>query len=265
MSNDWIVPDWPAPVNVRAVSSIRTGGVSRGVYASLNLGGHVGDDSTAVAENRRRLLAGLSLRHEPRWLNQVHGAHVVHLNGGDIHEPAGGLWGSPQGDAAVAQSVDEACVIMTADCLPVLFCDRAAKTVAAAHAGWRGLAAGVLEAAVAAMRTSPDEVLAWLGPAIGPEAYEVGEEVRAVLIKEHPQAEQAFESARPGKWLCDLYLLASLRLRRAGITHIYGGGFCTFSEHERFFSYRRHGECGRMATLIWLASSSSSLRLPEGD
>lgn len=143
---------------------------------------------------------------------------------------------------------------MTADCLPVLFCDRAGTTVAAAHAGWRGLAAGVLEATLASMHVSPQDILTWFGPAIGPDAYEVGDEVRAELVREQVEAEQAFEAVRPRKWLCDLYLLAGLRLRRAGVRHIYGGGFCTFTDRERFFSYRRDGECGRMATLIWLRS-----------
>ncbi|MGH8283762.1 MAG: peptidoglycan editing factor PgeF [Gammaproteobacteria bacterium] len=246
MRNDWIIPDWPVPVNVRAVSTTRTGGVSKGVYASLNLGQHVGDDAGAVAENRRYLMSALNLHREPHWLKQVHGARIVRLDSAAIAEPF---------DAAVTQSLDAACVILTADCLPVLFCDRAGKTVAAAHAGWRGLAAGVLETSIAAMHTPPAEILAWLGPAIGPDAYEVGEDVHTALVKDRPQADEAFEPRRPGKWLCDLYLLASQRLRRAGIKHVYGGGFCTFSERERFFSYRRNGECGRMATLIWLAST----------
>ncbi|MGH8402564.1 MAG: polyphenol oxidase family protein, partial [Gammaproteobacteria bacterium] len=163
MPNDWILPDWPAPANVRAVSTTRTGGVSKGVYASLNLGLHVGDDAEAVAENRQRLMTALNLHREPCWLKQAHGARIVQLDGRAVTEPF---------DAAVTQALDKACVIMTADCLPVLFCDRAGKTVAAAHAGWRGLTAGVLEAAIAAMQTSPDDILAWLGPAIGPDAYE---------------------------------------------------------------------------------------------
>lgn len=246
MSSDWITPDWPAPANVRAVSTTRAGGMSRDAYTSLNLGGHVGDDPAAVAENRRRLISALGLHHAPRWLQQVHGKHVARLNGSEVDEPY---------DAAVAQSAGEICAILTADCLPVLFCDPAGQTVAAAHAGWRGLAAGVLESTVAAMQAAPEGILAWLGPAIGPEAYEVGDEVRTAMLKAHPEAEQAFEPARPGKWLCDLYLLASQRLRHAGLRHIYGGGFCTYSDRARFFSYRRDGECGRMATLIWLAST----------
>lgn len=246
MRADWITPDWPALPRVRAVATTRSGGVSAGVYASLNLGRHVGDAPDHVAENRRRLRAELDLRKEPSWLTQTHSVRVAHL-------PAGDFQNSLSGDAAVAQSADAVCAIMTADCMPVLFCDRAGTTVAAAHAGWRGLAAGVLEATVAAMQTPAEDILVWLGPAIGAQAYEVGDEVRTALVREHADAEQAFAPAHPGKWLCDLYQLASQRLRRAGIGRIYGGGFCTYTDRERFFSYRRDGECGRMATLIWLA------------
>lgn len=243
MRADWITPDWPALPRVRAVATTRSGGVSAGVYASLNLGDHVGDVSEAVSENRRRLREALCLPQEPRWLKQVHGARVAQLDGVAVAEEC---------DSAVTRRAGEVCVIMTADCLPVLLCDQGGTVVAAAHAGWRGLAAGVLEAAVAAMRVTPGEILAWLGPAIGPESYEVGDEVHTALVEAQTDAEQTFEPRRPGKWMCDLYLLASQRLRHAGITQIYGGGFCTFTESRRFFSYRRDGECGRMATLIWL-------------
>lgn len=246
MTTDWIVPDWPAPANVRAVSTTRNDGVSKGVYASFNLGAHVGDDPRAVAENRLFLRSKLNLAREPRWLKQVHGGSVVNLTGGEVREPC---------DATVARSAGEVCVIMTADCLPMLLCDRAGKTIAAAHCGWRSLAAGILENTLAAMRVPPTEILAWLGPAIGPDVYEVGDDVRTALLKAHPEADQAFEPRRAGKWLCDLYLIASQRLRLTGVTHIYGGGFCTYSDRERFFSYRRDGECGRMATLIWVAST----------
>jgi len=245
MHAEWIVPDWPAPASVSAMSTTRHGGVSTGVYASLNIGTHVGDAEKSVAENRRRLCTELDLHKQPRWLKQTHSAEVSHLDGANPRQ-------STAADAAVTQSSDEVCIIMTADCLPVLFCEYSGQTVAAAHAGWRGMAAGILEATIAAMRTPAEEILAWLGPAIGPEVYEVGDEVRAALVKEQPLAEQAFESSSTGKWLCDLYLLASQRLRRAGIRHIYGGGFCTYTDHERFFSYRRDGECGRMANLIWI-------------
>lgn len=256
MGTDWITPDWPAPANVRAVSTTRTDGVSRGAYASFNLGTHVGDDPRAVAENRLSLRGALNLSHEPRWLTQVHGSRVITLEDGSGARTAADSGESPQGDAAVARTPGPVCVIMTADCLPVLFCDRAGTAVAAAHAGWRGLAAGVLETTLAAMRTSAGDVhvLAWLGPAIGQQAYIVGEEVRQAFLAEQGQeADQAFEPASTGKWHCDLYQLASQRLRRAGIRQVYGGGFCTYTQSEQFFSYRRDGECGRMATLIWLA------------
>lgn len=265
MATDWIAPDWPAPANVRAVSTTRSGGVSRGPYASFNLGTHVGDDPRAVAENRLQLRTELSLSREPHWLAQVHGAQVTTIghfdnplsptNVGDrVGVRVGKAAEETTADAAITRSTREVCAIMTADCLPVLLCDRTGKTVAAVHCGWRGLAAGILENTLAAMRTPPTEILAWLGPAIGPEAYEVGDEVRAALTKAHPEADQAFEPRAGGKWLCDICLIASQRLRRASVTHIYGGGFCTYSERERFFSYRRDGECGRMASLIWLTA-----------
>lgn len=239
---DWIVPDWPAPANVRAVSTTRTGGVSRGAYASFNLGAHVGDDPRAVAENRLSLQSELGLSREPHWLTQVHGTRVVSLEDSTEVQEA---------DGAVTHVPGRACAIMTADCLPVLFCDRAGNTVAAAHAGWRGLAAGVLENTLAAMRVPALEILAWLGPAIGPQAYEVGEEVRKAFVQIDRVADQAFEPHGDGKWLCDLYQLAGQRLRHAGVSQVYGGGLCTYSAPKRFFSYRRDGECGRMATLIW--------------
>lgn len=244
MHADWITPEWPAPSGVRAVSTTRRGGVSAGVYASLNLGQHVGDDAAAVAENRRRLTASLKIRNEPRWLKQVHGVRVAHLDGTAVDEPA---------DASVTGARGEACVIMTADCLPVLFCAVQGVQVAAAHAGWRGLVAGALEATLEAMGTAPGKTLAWLGPAIGPAAYEVGEDVRQTFVTHDTAAVAAFKPGKSaGKWWCDLYMLARQRLIAAGVTRIYGGGFCTLTERERFFSYRRDGECGRMATLIWL-------------
>lgn len=244
MQADWIRPEWPAPACVRAVSTTRGGGVSRGVYASLNLGQHVGDDMAAVIENRRRLVSAFRLLHEPRWLKQVHGVAVAQLAGRAPDAPA---------DAAVTGIAGEACAIMTADCLPVLFCDQAGTRVAAAHAGWRGLSAGVLEATVAAMGSAPGEVMTWLGPAIGPRAYEVGEELRQAFVAQDAEAAAAFTPGRaPGKWWCDLYELARQRLKIIGVKQVYGGGACTYTEKDRFFSFRRDGECGRMATLIWM-------------
>jgi len=241
--SDWVIPSWPAPGRVRAMSTTRQGGVSAGAYASFNLGDHVGDAQEAVVENRRRLKAALGLAHEPHWLKQVHGTRVATLEGKPIAEPA---------DAAVTCLRQMACVIMTADCLPVLFCDQAGTTVAAVHAGWRGLAAGVLEETLKVMRVDTGRVLAWLGPAIGPGVYEVGEEVRQAFMAKEAAMAAAFLPGKPGKWMCDLYELARLKLMIAGVRHIHGGGFCTYKEQERFFSFRREGECGRMATLIWL-------------
>ena len=240
MRNDCIRPHWPAPQNVHALSTTRKGGVSAGPYAALNLGDHVGDDPQAVAANRASLQQELG-DVIPRWLKQVHGVRVAG-DGESTREPA---------DAAVTAKRGAACVIMTADCLPVIFCDRAGTRVAAAHAGWRGLAAGVLEATLQSMGTQ--DVLAWMGPAIGPRAYEVGADVREAFVGHSAEAAKAFLPGKAeGKWWCDIYRLARLRLEAAGVKHIYGGGLCTFTDRERFFSFRRDGECGRMATLIWL-------------
>lgn len=243
MAADWIRPEWPAPAKVRALSTTRSGGVSRGAYTSLNLGQHVGDLPVSVAANRARLQSSLG-RAQPRWLSQVHGTRVAMLDGMPVMQPA---------DAAVASAPREACVVMTADCLPVIFCDKDGTKVAAAHAGWRGLSAGVLEAALESMGVAPSDVLAWMGPAIGPKAYEVGDEVRQAFAAHSADAGKAFAPGKvPGKWWCDLYMLARQRLEAAGVASIHGGGFCTFTDKERFFSFRRDGECGRMATLVWI-------------
>lgn len=244
MPTDWIVPDWPAPARIHAVSTTRSGGVSSGPYSSLNLGLHVGDNPAAVAENRRRLMETVGLKREPRWLQQVHGMRVTLLGDWPVTEAA---------DAAVTDRAAEPCVIMTADCLPVLFSNRKGTKVGAAHAGWRGLSAGVLEATLKAMGSPPAEMLAWLGPAIGPMAYEVGEEVRQAFVAKDPVAVQAFEPGKAaGKWWCDLYMLARQRLEAVGISSIYGGDWCTLRDPDRFFSFRRDGECGRMGTFIWM-------------
>jgi len=235
-----ITPDWPAPAHIKAISTTRTGGVSAAPFAALNLGDHVGDDMAFV--NANRALLRQHLPAEPLWLKQVHGRFVA---------DAGCATANTEADAAVAHSKNVVCAIMTADCLPVLFCDRAGTAVGAAHAGWRGLADGVLEATVAAMRVEADEILAWFGPAIGPTAFEVGGEVRATFIQHDPQHASAF-APHGEKWLCDLYLLARQRLNRIGVTAIYGGDRCTHSEPEHFFSYRRDGQTGRMASLIWM-------------
>ena len=239
--NDWITPVWPAPANVRALCTTRYGGVSAGAYASLNLGDHVDDDPLAVAHNRALLREHLPA--DPLWLKQVHTTTVA---------AADCACGTPEADAAIARQPHKICAVLTADCLPVLLCDHAGIVVGAAHAGWRGLAAGVIESTIAAMDADPATLLAWLGPAIGPSAFEVGDEVREIFLAYDGAAASAFTPHAPGKWLADIYRLARLRLAHSGITQIYGGDFCTFHDRERFFSYRRDGTTGRMASLIWL-------------
>jgi len=241
--NEAYVPDWEIPANVRALQTTRISGVSRAPWDAFNLGDHVGDAPDAVAANRallRRRLPG-----DPFWLKQVHGTVAVDVD----------KWPKiNEGDAAYARQPGNVCAVMTADCLPVLFCDRQGSVVAAAHAGWRGLLAGVLESAVGAMQVVPKNILAWLGPAIGPACFEVGSEVRDAFVAGDPAASLAFTSRADGhgKWLCDIYLLARQRLQRLDITAISGGEACTVSGGDRFFSYRRDGVTGRMASLIWL-------------
>jgi hypothetical protein len=242
MPFDWIEPDWPAPAHVRALVTTRSGGVSGGSYASLNLGTRVGDDPRAVRENRSRLRAVLP--SEPKWLQQVHGCDVVQ---------ADRLEAEPRADAAFACTPDVVCAVQIADCLPVLLCNRAGTSVAAAHAGWRGLSAGVLERAVAALPGAPKDLIAWLGPAIGPRKFEVGGDVLAAFTGSEASAAEAFEPLREGKWLADLYALARLRLRQAGVSAVFGGGLCTFGDAQRFFSHRRDRVTGRHAACIWIA------------
>lgn len=239
-----IYPDWPAPANVRAVASTRVGGCSEGPYAWLNLGGHVGDAPRSVAANRRQLVASAALPADPAWLDQVHGKRVAELTGAPVTGSA---------DAAITGAAGVVCVVLTADCLPVLLCDRAGTRVAAVHAGWRGLAAGILGEAVAAFARGgvpAQELLVWLGPGIGQAAYEVGDEVRQAFGGE--DAAVAFAASSNGRWQCDLYGLARRDLRALGVSAVAGGNFCTHTESDRFFSYRRDGQCGRQATLIWL-------------
>lgn len=249
--------DWPAPARVQAVATTRAGGVSIPPYASLNLGDHVNDDPAAVGRNRELLRAGLALPTAPVWLHQVHGAAAVEATVTGSRVTADASWTSSTGIV---------CAVLTADCLPVLFCNRAGTHVAAAHAGWRGLAAGVLESTVAWLAADgvrPASLLAWLGPAIGPAAYEVGVEVRDTFLRADPAAGAAFSPNRPGHWRLDLYTAARLRLRRAGVTAIYGGDRCTLAEPERFFSHRRDGVTGRQATLIWLQPVGAALAATE--
>lgn len=239
---DYITPDWPVPDDVCAASTLRTGGVGPAPFDTFNLASHVGDDPEHVVENRRRLRNALRLGSEPLWLSQVHGTHVVRAR--EAIE-------APEADGVVADQPGQICAVLTADCLPVLFASRDGQRVAAAHAGWRGLAAGVLEATVKALAVPPDELMAWLGPAIEPEHFEVGSEVRDAFLARDARAANAFVPHARGKWLANLCALARLRLERAGVTDVHGGEWGTFRDRRQFFSHRRDGRCGRMATLIW--------------
>jgi len=243
-STEWFVPDWPAPQGVCSLITTRHGGVSQGVYSSLNLGDHVGDDPLSVRTNRARVSD--VLKSTPVWLNQVHGTRVVDASGISINDQP------PQADASFSREPGVGCVVMTADCLPVLFCDDSGSVVAAAHAGWRGLLAGVLETTIMTMGISGENIMAYLGPAIGPEAFEVGDEVRSAFVAKNEKAALAFKPSPAGKWLADIYLLARQRLSGQGVDRVFGGDFCTVNEVERFFSYRRDGQTGRMASLIWI-------------
>lgn len=236
----FITPNWPAPANIHALQTTRQGGCSLPPYDSLNLGTHVGDDAMRVERNRN--LLNDVLPSEPMWLEQVHGTEVALAEAAGCRTVA---------DACISRRKNTVCVVMTADCLPVLLCDRDGTVVGAAHAGWRGLANGVLEATVKAMDIVPDRLMAWLGPAIGPTAFEVGAEVREAFIQHDPSAATAFTPSAE-KYLADIYQLARQRLQASGITQISGGEFCTYTERERFFSYRRDGATGRMASFIWL-------------
>jgi YfiH family protein len=238
-----IAPDWPAATRVKALTTTRHGGVSQGPYASLNLADHVGDAADDVRQNRLAIRRQLNLPKPPVWLHQVHGDKVV---------DAAHCGQCPSADASFAAQARVVCAVLTADCLPVLFCDRAGTRVAAAHAGWRGLAAGVLESTVRALDIEPERLLAWMGPAIGPAAFEVGGEVRRSFVDRQAEAARAFLPRANGRWLADLYALARIRLLAVGVSAVYGGGLCTFSDRERFYSYRRDGVTGRMASLIWL-------------
>lgn len=241
-AHDWLTPDWPAPANVRACVTTRGGGVSAAPFDTFNLGDHVDDDPAAVASNRAHLVDMLGC--QPAWLRQVHGIVVAEADPAVVIE-ADGNWTATPGIA---------CTAMTADCLPALFCDRAGTRVAAAHAGWRGLAGGVLEATVKALNVAPQELLVWLGPAIGPSAFEVGAEVREAFVQQHTEAASAFvPSVNAGKFMADIYQLARIRLAAIGVTAVSGGGFCTYSD-PRFYSYRRSPRTGRFASLIWLQS-----------
>ena len=246
MNADWITPDWPAPANVQALITTRNGGVSTGPHASFNLGLRADDDPLAVERNRTLLRQ--QLPQTPKWLRQVHGTRVVDADALDEHAD------SPEADAAVARRVGTVCAIMVADCLPVLFTNRTGTRVAAAHAGWRGLSGGVLAHTVAALCAAgddPADLLAYIGPGIGPAAFEVGMDVYEAYTRDDSTAAAAFVPHAPGKWLADLFVLARRTLTRAGVAQVYGGGMCTYSDPTRFYSYRRDKVTGRMAALIW--------------
>lgn len=236
-----LFPAWPLPPGVRACHTRRKGGVSLPPYASFNLGDHVGDEAAAVAQNRARLRQLAALPGEPLWLQQVHGAAAVNAEDHRAGHCA---------DACYSERVGEACVVLTADCLPLLLCRADGGAVAAIHAGWRGLLHGVIENTVQAAGGGP--WLAWLGPAIGPQAFEVGDEVREAFIAEDPLTGTAFTPGREGHWFCDIYLLARQRLARVGVNSVAGGEYCTYRQADDYYSYRRDGVTGRMASLIWL-------------
>lgn len=241
LPEDWIVPDWPAPPGVRALITARSGGVSTGSYSSFNIGDLTDDDPAAVAENKRRLAA---LVPAPiRWLRQVHGPRVVHAD-----EVAGRV----EADAAYTRTAHVVCAVKIADCMPVLIAGRQGNCVGVAHAGWRGLSSGVVENTVEALGVPPEDLVAYLGPAIGPQAFEVGDEVREAFCDVDPAAASAFVSHRPGKWMADLFTLGRQRLARCGVRNVHGGGLCTYRTPERFFSHRYNPATGRMAALIWL-------------
>jgi YfiH family protein len=232
MTDFFLIPDWPAPPNVKALVTTRAFG---------NLADHVGDAPSAVAQRRMELRKHLPA--DPLWLAQVHGRVCV---------AAESAVQGAEADASFARSSKRVCAVLTADCLPVLLCAETGSVVAAAHAGWRGLAGGIVEATVMAMAgNKPERLMAWLGPAIGPTAFEVGDEVRAAFVTDDAEAQRAFRARPDGKWLCDLYALARHRLARLGITRVFGGGRCTYTETDQFFSYRRERHTGRMASMIW--------------
>lgn len=242
---DFIVPDWPSPAGIRAAFTLRAGGVSRPPFDTFNIAAHVGDDADAIAGNRARLRESLALPAEPVWLQQVHGHRVVDLDRQTSRDSLG------PADAAITRSPGRVCAIQVADCMPVLFAAADGSVVGAAHAGWRGLAGGVLESTARAMNAPAGELMAWMGPAIGPAHFEVGEEVRAAFLAADSGAAAAFTANERGRWQCDLYALARRRLAAMGVRAIHGGGWCTYADAVRFFSYRRDGRCGRMAALIW--------------
>lgn len=250
LNNGLIYPGWPAPAQVKAVMTTREGGVSAAPFDSLNVGDHVDDDPVAVYDNRKVLIERCQLPSQPVWLSQVHGPTTLKYDLACTGDAA---------DAIVANQHSQVCAVMTADCLPVLFCNKQGTVVGAAHAGWRGLEAGILESTLSEMQCPSQDVLVWLGAAIGPNVFEVGSEVRQAFMAKHPETEQAFRAHGGSKWLADIYALARIRLHNAGIRteHMFGGEWCTYSQSEQFYSYRREPRTGRMVSLIWLNPRTS--------
>lgn len=250
--HDWIIPQWPAPDNVRAITTTRLGGHSKHEYASMNLGDRTEDNIVAIAKNRNELYKLLDLPCEPTWLYQSHSSKVVRLYEDTTF--------NQNGDASYTNLVNKICVVLTADCLPVLVCAKDGSVVAAIHAGWRGLADGIIETTISTLlhfgKCRPENLLVWLGPAIGPAIFEVGDDVRDAFIRHTSRAKKAFEAVPmvKGKWLADIYQLAGQRLQEMGVEEISGGGYCTATQYDKFYSYRRDGKTGRMASLIWKAA-----------
>ncbi len=243
-----LLPDWPRPAGVRAAITTRRGGWSQGPYDSFNLGDHVGDDTFAVQQNRALLSRILDLPAAPRWLRQVHGTNIVTFGTEDRDwQPA---------DGAVSFAPAVVLAVLSADCLPVLAVSADGQRLGAFHAGWRGLAAGILEQGIAALGVAAEQILVYLGPAIGPDAFVVGGEVRACFLAADPDASWAFRPGYGDRYYADLYALARMRLARLGVTRIYGGNYCTVRDESLFFSHRRDGVCGRMASLIWREATS---------
>lgn len=239
----FIVPDWPAPATIRAYTTTRHTGHSAPPFDSFNLAAHVGDNPNHVQQNRVLLMETLALPREPYWMSQVHGTTVISAD-----KP----YRLQEADAVFSHNLKSVCCVLTADCLPVLVCDKKGTTCAAIHAGWKGLAAGVIEACLAKLRLAPADTLVWLGPAIGPDAFLVDETVRQTFLKDYPEDADAFRPQGHDKWLANLYLLARFRLNRLDVQNIYGGDFCTWHEQQLFYSYRRESVTGRMASLIWI-------------
>jgi len=245
MVESFLTVNWPAPAHIRAITTTRNGGHSKAPYDTLNVGEHVGDDPALVSANRQTLIETALLPADPLWLKQTHSTDVIDAN--HWHPNA-------EADAIICDSADSVCAIMTADCLPVLMTDKSGSQVAAIHAGWRGLQAGIIENTLAQFKMPLSEIIVWLGPAIGPQAFEVGPEVKAAFTDIDGNAESAFTATHSDRFLADIYLLARQRLSAQGVNAIYGGDYCTYSEKDHFFSFRRDGVTGRMASLIWIAA-----------